>query len=58
MTFADDIITQNYSLVMKWAQGYIKDRDLDARMIHAIGASFIGITRGKTRAEFERLLSA
>jgi AcrR family transcriptional regulator len=58
VTFADDIITQNYSLVMKWAQGYIKDRDLNARMISAIGASFIGITRGKTRAEFERLVSA
>jgi AcrR family transcriptional regulator len=58
VSFADDIITQNYALVMKWAQGYIKDRELDARMIHAIAASFIGITRGKTRAEFERLLTA
>lgn len=58
ITFADDIITQNYALVMKWAQGYIKDRDLNVRMICAIGASFIGITRGKTRAEFERLVSA
>lgn len=58
VSFADDIITQNYALVMKWAQGYIKDRDLNARMISAIGASFVGITRGKTRAEFERLVSA
>ncbi|MBS0377155.1 MAG: TetR/AcrR family transcriptional regulator [Proteobacteria bacterium] len=56
--FADDIITQNYALVMKWAQGYIKDRDLHSRVINAIGASFVGITRGKTRAEFERLMAA
>ena len=56
-TFADDIITQQYALVMKWAQGYIKDRELRGRMIMAVGASFIGISRGRTRAAFERLLA-
>ncbi len=56
--FADDVITQNYSLVMKWAQGHIKDRDLRPRSIRAIGACFIGITRGSTRAEFEKLVAS
>jgi len=56
--FADDVITQNYSLVMKWAQGHIRDRDLRPRMIRAIGACFIGITRGRTRSEFEKLVAA
>jgi AcrR family transcriptional regulator len=57
-SFADDIITQNYALVMKWAQGHIRDRDLRSRVIRAIGASFIGITRGRTRGAFERLVAA
>jgi TetR/AcrR family transcriptional regulator, cholesterol catabolism regulator len=57
-SFADDIITQNYALVMKWAQGYIRDRDLRSRVIRAIGASFIGITRGRTRSAFEKLVAA
>ena len=56
--FADDVITQNYSLVMKWAQGHIRDRDLRPRMIRAIGACFIGITRGRARSEFEKLVAA
>jgi AcrR family transcriptional regulator len=56
--FADDVITQNYSLVMKWAQGHIKDRDFRSRSIRAIGACFIGITRGSTRAGFEKLVTA
>lgn len=55
-TFADDLITQQYALVMKWAQGYIRDRDLRRRMIMSVGASFIGISRGKTQAAFEKLL--
>jgi AcrR family transcriptional regulator len=55
-TFADDIITQNYSLVMKWAQGHIRDRDLRSRVIRAVGSSFAGITRGRTRAAFEKLV--
>ena len=57
-SFADDIITQNYALVMKWAQGHIRDRDFRSRVIRAIGASFIGITRGRTRAAFEKLVAA
>jgi AcrR family transcriptional regulator len=57
-SFADDIITQNYALIMKWAQGYIRDRDLRSRVIRAIGASFIGITRGRTRPAFEKLVAA
>jgi AcrR family transcriptional regulator len=56
--FADDVITQNYSLVMKWAQGHIRDRDLRPRMIRAIGACFIGITRGRTRLQFEKLVAS
>jgi AcrR family transcriptional regulator len=56
--FADDIITQDYALVMKWAQGHIKDRDLRPRAIRALGASFIGITRGRTREEFEALVAS
>lgn len=56
--FADDIVTQHYALVMKWAQGHIRDRDLRSRCMCAIGANFIGITRGKTRAAFEKLVAS
>lgn len=56
--FADDIITQNYALLMKWAQGHIRDRELRSRCIRAIGASFIGITRGRTRAAFTKLVAS
>jgi len=54
-TFADDLITQLYGLVMKWSQGYIADRHLRARLLHAASASFIGISRGRSREEFEKL---
>lgn len=57
-SFADDIITQHYALVMKWAQGYIRAKDARSRCIRAIGTSFIGITRGKTRAAFQKLVAA
>lgn len=57
-TFADDVITQNYALIMMWAQGHIRDRDLRSRVIRAVGSSFIGITRGRTRAAFEKLVAA
>ena len=57
-TFADDIITQNYALVMKWAQGHIKDRDLrpsgdprDRRELHRHHAR-------QTRDAFEKLVAA
>ncbi len=55
---ADDIVTQHYALVMKWAQGHIRDRDLRSRCIRAIGANFIGITRGRTRTAFQKLAAA
>jgi AcrR family transcriptional regulator len=54
-TFADDLITQLYGLVMKWSQGYIPDRRLRSRLLHAATASFIGISRGRSRGELERL---
>jgi hypothetical protein len=43
---------------MKWAQGHIRDRDLRSRCIRAIGTSFVGITRGRTRAAFTRLVAS
>ena len=57
-TFADDLITQLYGLVMKWSQGYIPDRHLRARLLHAASASFIGISRGRSREEFEKIATA
>lgn len=54
-TFADDLITQLYALVMKWSQGYIADRRLRARLLHAASVSFIGISRGQSREDFEIL---
>ena len=56
--FADDLITQLYSLVMKWSQGHISDRRLRPRLMQAAAASFCGITRGKTREAFEGLAAA
>ena len=57
-TFADDVITQNYALIMMWAQGHIRDRELRSRVIRAVGSSFVGITRGRTRKAFEKLVAA
>lgn len=57
-SFADDIVTQHYALVMKWAEGHIRDRDLRSRCIRALGSSFIGITRGKTRSAFQKLVAS
>lgn len=57
-SFADDIVTQHYALVMKWAEGHIRDRDLRSRCIRALGASFVGITRGKTRSAFQKLVAS
>lgn len=54
-TFADDLITQLYSLATKWTQGYISNRQLKPRLIQAAAASFIGISTGASRAEFEAL---
>jgi AcrR family transcriptional regulator len=54
-TFADDLITQLYGLVMKWSQGYIPDRRLRSRLLQAATASFIGISRGRSREELEVL---
>jgi AcrR family transcriptional regulator len=53
--FADDLITQLYSLVMKWSQGHISDRRLRPRLMQAAATSFSGITRGASRESFERL---
>lgn len=57
-SFADDIVTQHYALVMKWVQGHIADDDLYNRCIRAIGASFIGATRGRTRTAFRKLVAS
>jgi len=57
-TFADDMITQLYAIVMKWAQGYIKDKELRIRLIRAATASFIGISTGKTSESFKKLIAA
>lgn len=54
-TFAHDVVTQLYALVTKWSQGYISDRQLKPRLIQAGAASFIGISTGASRAEFEAL---
>ncbi len=56
--FTDDIVTQHYSLVMKWVQGYISDQDLRLRCLRAIGTSFIGVTHGKTRSEIQELVAS
>ena len=56
--FADDLITQLYSLVMKWSQGHISDRHLRPRLMQAAATSFCGITRGKTREAFNGLAAA
>lgn len=56
--FSDDLITQLYSLVMKWSQGHISDRRLRPRLMQAAAASFCGITRGTTREAFEALAAA
>lgn len=56
--FSDDLITQLYSLVMKWSQGHISDRRLRPRLMQAAATSFCGITRGASRAAFERLAAA
>lgn len=53
--FADDLVTQLYSLATKWTQGYISDRQLRPRLILAAAASFAGISVGKSRQEFDSL---
>ncbi len=57
-SFTDDIVTQHYSLVMKWVQGYIRDQDLHTRCLRAIGTSFMGVTHGNTRLEIKQLIAA
>lgn len=56
-TFADDMITQIYSLIVKWSQGYIADRRLTRRMLQAVCVQFIGVSKGKTRREFIDILN-
>lgn len=56
--FADDIVTELYSLSMKWTQGYIPQADLYMRLMQSACASFIGISTGKTKREFEQIISS
>ncbi len=56
--FADDLVTQLGSLVMKWTQGHISDRGLKSRLMRAATTSFCGITTGESRAAFEALAAA
>ena len=53
--FTDDLVTQLYSIVTKWTQGYISDRQLRPRLMLAAAASFAGNSLGKSRQEFEAL---
>jgi AcrR family transcriptional regulator len=57
-TFSDDLITQLYSLTSKWSQGHIPDRRLKSRLLLAATASYIGVSRGKTRQQFEMLAAS
>lgn len=57
-TFSDDLITQSYAITSQWAHGRIEDRELPMRMRRVMCANFIGITRGKTRKEFEALIAS
>jgi len=54
-TFSDDLITQLYSITAKWSQGHISDQRLTPRLLLAATASYIGVSCGKTREEFEAL---
>ena len=56
--FADDLVTQLCSLVMKWTQGHISDRALKSRLMRAAATSFCGITTGESRTAFEALAAA
>lgn len=56
--FADDIVTELYSISMKWTQGYIPQADLQLRLMQSACASFIGISTGKTRENFENVIKA
>ena len=53
--FADDLVTELCSISMKWSQGYIPGKELEARLMQSACASFIGISTGNTRQEFEQL---
>lgn len=53
--FADDLVTQLYSIASKCTQGYIPRRKLKQRLLLAAAASFAGVSRGDTRGEFEAL---
>ena len=55
-SFADDMITQIYSLIVKWGQGYIADRHLKKRLLQAVCVQFIAVSKGKTRREFIEIL--
>jgi len=54
-SFSDDLITQLYALAAKWCQGHIPDNRFKQRLLQAAVASFIGVSRGKSRREFEAL---
>lgn len=53
--FADDLVTQLYSIASKCTQGYIPRSKLKRRLMLAAAASFAGVSRGTTRGEFEAL---
>lgn len=53
--FADDVVTELYSISMKWTQGFIPVSDLEKRLLQSACASFIGVCTGKTRQSFEHL---
>ncbi len=56
-SFADDMITQIYALLVKWSQGYIADRNLKKRLLQAVCLQFIAVSKGKTRKEFIGIIS-
>ena len=56
--FANDIVTQLYSITMMWVQGHIPENKLQSRLLRTGAIAFAGIATGETRAAFEAIARA
>lgn len=56
--FANDLITQLYSITMMWVQGHVPETKLQPRLLRVGATALAGISTGETRTAFEAIARA
>ena len=54
---ADDMVSATYAVLLKWLQGNVPTEELEPRLLTMAALPWIAVSQGKSRKEFEQLLS-